>query len=906
MDTNADVGAVFGAPANGLSGASMTIAGTSLTTTETAYPSATFNALTVNSGGSVTTPNGAGVTANTLVANGAFLNTGVQALSAVITDGSVVNGTSASGLSLEIDNGTSSPGSLTLQDSIVGPHGGIVNGTFSISNSQVIGLFSFNLEGTGQVVNSTFNQVGGIVNATGSLLVQNSSLSSSQGSLTILGGVATLEAGTTYSGVGNLNVGSGGSGSLANPGSLTLDGAGTKVTLGSGFPQVNISSSLLGSSTLNVQNGAQLSDGGNTQAQLLIGNGTLNVLSGGKVSVASIDSSAGAIVVNGENSSLTSNLINLGAASSSLPPPQTVLLVQNGARVNAGTINLGVPGGGAGALNVTGGSFVQYSSLDASGPNVYVNNAYLSNAPPVYVGSGSSLSSNQNIRDTLAVDATVTGAGSNWSSYGLTVLAGTLTISDGGELHSNSGFGALGTAAIEVDGSNSMLSTGPSTLSGAASITISNGGAAKILGLGTSLNASGTTKMLIDGVGSTLTANNGDLTGSASLTISGGGAVNFTDNTVETLLENNSTVTITGSGSQLTTESNLTDKASLAVENLAKATVAGTLTIGSNGATPDAGHLYINGGGVVTTGSANVSFGSVEITGGGELNLQSGSLIVGGIESGSSLTSGVASLEISDTGRLNGVQNATIPLGTLSVTNGASVDVGSRAEIGGLGTINVSSGSLNVGTVLLPQGQGWVTVGYGGTLSGCASDANCIVNNTFIGPGKVIGSVAIQAGGRASPGDPESFNISGDYLQTGGTLDLQIDGAQAGQFDQLIIGGSAQFSGGDIELDFGDGFAPITGETFDLLSAANGISFSGTNLEFEGLAPGFDYTTSFADGQFDLTALNDGISSGGTPPPPPSSVPEPATWSLIASALLLLLLVNGLRKRELDCRTSRS
>jgi len=119
----------------------MIISGTSLTTTDMSGPqSATFNTLTVNSGGSVTAA-GAGISATTLKATDATLTGPVRATVANITD-STISSTGYQGLSL----GTSS--SLTLVNSTIGPNGGGASGSVFISNSTVIGHFGVNVQGS--------------------------------------------------------------------------------------------------------------------------------------------------------------------------------------------------------------------------------------------------------------------------------------------------------------------------------------------------------------------------------------------------------------------------------------------------------------------------------------------------------------------------------------------------------------------------------------------------------------------------------------------------------------------------------------------------------------------------------------------------------------------------------------
>jgi hypothetical protein len=66
-------------------------------------------------------------------------------------------------------------------------------------------------------------------------------------------------------------------------------------------------------------------------------------------------------------------------------------------------------------------------------------------------------------------------------------------------------------------------------------------------------------------------------------------------------------------------------------------------------------------------------------------------------------------------------------------------------------------------------------------------------------------------------------------------------------------------SGSVLELDFTNGFAPHTGDTFDLVAYG---SFTGnfSTIDIEGLEPGFQYNlASDGNGNLQLTALNDGV-----------------------------------------------
>ncbi len=84
--------------------------------------------------------------------------------------------------------------------------------------------------------------------------------------------------------------------------------------------------------------------------------------------------------------------------------------------------------------------------------------------------------------------------------------------------------------------------------------------------------------------------------------------------------------------------------------------------------------------------------------------------------------------------------------------------------------------------------------------------------------------VLINSGGTLAPGGNGSIgstNVNFGYSQLAGSvLDIDIGGTASGQFDQLTVGGGADFDGAlDIAL-FG-GFTPSLSDTFPIVQAGN-------------------------------------------------------------------------------------
>jgi hypothetical protein len=83
-----------------------------------------------------------------------------------------------------------------------------------------------------------------------------------------------------------------------------------------------------------------------------------------------------------------------------------------------------------------------------------------------------------------------------------------------------------------------------------------------------------------------------------------------------------------------------------------------------------------------------------------------------------------------------------------------------------------------------------------------------------------------------------------------------------------------------ILFNFMNGFAPVAGNTFDLIRVGGSADFSSAIFGIGGLAPGFEYRFNFDDGTFRLSALNDGVIA--------TTVPEPGTLWLLGGALFML------------------
>jgi pectate lyase len=151
---------------------------------------------------------------------------------------------------------------------------------------------------------------------------------------------------------------------------------------------------------------------------------------------------------------------------------------------------------------------------------------------------------------------------------------------------------------------------------------------------------------------------------------------------------------------------------------------------------------------------------------------------------------------------------------TLNITNGW-LEVVNTLEIAnaGTGTLNLSGGKLRVGT--LTNGGGTASFNFtGGTLA-----ADTVTFNL------------VNQGGIISPGDsPGQTHVVGDLTQNGAsTLAIDINGTNSGQFDKVVVDGTATLDGA-LVITFTNGYVPPYGAVVTILTCA---SRGGTFASFD-------------------------------------------------------------------------
>jgi autotransporter-associated beta strand protein len=183
--------------------------------------------------------------------------------------------------------------------------------------------------------------------------------------------------------------------------------------------------------------------------------------------------------------------------------------------------------------------------------------------------------------------------------------------------------------------------------------------------------------------------------------------------------------------------------------------------------------------------------------------------------------------------------------GVLLTISGASETIGSLAGGGAAGgnvTLNTSltTGGNNTSTTYagVISGPGGLTkIGSGafkltgsnsyeglttvasGTLSvDGAIPGDTIVQNgaTLAGAGTIGGTASVQSGGILAPGTSVGTINVGTLTMAGGSiLGMEIGSTS----DQVVVGGAATL-GGTLAVSFAEGFIPVVGQTFTLLTAS--------------------------------------------------------------------------------------
>ncbi len=835
--------------------------------------SGTVGGVTLNGGGDTLTGN------TTLTTGGITVNSSANTIAGTVTGAITQNGGSAlavngtaTGTDTLASGATTLSGTGTVGGAVTLNGGGnTVNGTNLTVNSLAITGTGNTLTGTETATNgvtlggtSTVSQTSGTLK--GSINDTSSGTSTFAGviangatpaSVTLNNGAGTLNfsGANTYTGATTLTAGTlilSGTGrlgatavSIAN--GATLSATGTTNSVGGGITD--------NSGTINLQNGAINTLDGST----LAGSGTLSIdiagtsdkiaLSGaealsGSAFTVNVDSLAGAAAGTAYTfvsaaGGLSASDFTLGTLTGTLAGDMAVF----GGSGTAVTLTLTAPNGYYYTGAAADGNFnnaANYQTL-ASGGTVPLTN--LSNATGgvnVFIGATTPApAANPSVALSAAATInsltfTLTGAGGSVTGIptltinnGVTVqtgVAGTETISAPVALGGNQ------TWTVASAGSTLLDSGG---ISGGFALTKAGAGT---LTLGNTNTYTGATTISAG----TLQVN-GSLAGASAVTVNSGSTLAGTGTVGGTTSVNSATVN--GTGLTLT---------GLVTFNGTNNTLSGTETATNGVAIVGTGAVAQSGmltGSVNDTSSGTSTFAGVIADGGTPstvtLNNAAGTLTLSGINTytgATTLTAGTVDVTTPGTlgtGAPLNIAGGTLDLGTTNQTVGA-------VSITGPGTIQhgtltgtsysdtAASGPATISAIL--AGGGSLT--KSGTSTLVLTNANIFSGGTTLSHGTLLvgNSTALgTAGLTQSGGNLQTTGNGGlainvaSYTQTGGTLTIQLNAAQAPGFtpnganDVLDVAGAASISGSSaLALKFN--FVPVKGDTFTVVESGGGIT----------------------------------------------------------------------------------
>lgn len=680
------------------------------------------------------------------------------------------------------------------------------------------------------------------------------------GALTVAGAIAlgghtiTLDSPATVS-LGNAITGSGkivknGAGALALLGNNANFSGG--VTLNSGILAVGINAGL-GTGALAINGGTLEGTGGNrVLANTIQINSDFGILTGTGITFS------GAVNVNGART-LTNNTAGL-AVSGSLngPTPDsqltlagtgnltlsgTGLTLGTSLRQNSGTITAtGLINSAERTLTQNGGTFT--GSLINRGTFVYNGGAHSGNIANEAGGHAT-------INNNLTLTAVLNNAGTLRVTGGRTLTFAAQHLNNTGTLE-------LAGGILSATASTSFQSSGVITGFGAINTT------------GTTFNNTG--QIHVSGGNLALAANQA-FTNSGTLTVPSGRQVVWNSNSN---FANQGLIELTGGGISGTGTGGLANAAGgeirgtgsigVALTNsggLVRALAGTPLTIVNlAGHNTTGGELRVDDGGTMNVASAFNSSGSVVLAGANaSLHLNSltntGTVRGAGRVTGSVLNGGAVRAE-GGTLSFASAGNTNIAAGRLEASTGAQLFY-TQGLATNAGLIALSGGSFdNNGVALANPGriEGYGTLRTGGLTStgviavggsldvmGSVTNSNLVTvasNSTvrFFGPvtgaGNFsgAGTVAFLAG--YAPGaSPANVSFGGDVaFDSSSSLAIELGGNTPGtQYDRLTIAGDATI-GGALDVSLINGFLPAIGSSFQILSAAGGITgqFSSSSL----------------------------------------------------------------------------
>jgi autotransporter-associated beta strand protein len=270
-------------------------------------------------------------------------------------------------------------------------------------------------------------------------------------------------------------------------------------------------------------------------------------------------------------------------------------------------------------------------------------------------------------------------------------------------------------------------------------------------------------------------------------------------------------------------------------------------TINQSDGTINTGYISYSG---ACPNTYNLSGGSLNITGTTASTLDTLRLLPGTGGSGGTITSADSTITAS--------QNYDAQAGIVNAVLAGDVGLDKT----GSGTVTLMAANTYTGDTTITGG---ILDLLGGSITSDVSVSG--TGSTLKGSGSVVGDVVAAAGSIIEPGDSiGTLTLTGN-VALGGTLDVEYDGAAAGQkIDLLAVTGDLDLTGATFAFAPVDGGSPLSGEPYVFVTYTGGLTGTAGGTAPAGYQ--VDYSTS---GQIALVLI-----------------PEPSTWILLLLAGLAL------------------
>jgi autotransporter-associated beta strand protein len=231
------------------------------------------------------------------------------------------------------------------------------------------------------------------------------------------------------------------------------------------------------------------------------------------------------------------------------------------------------------------------------------------------------------------------------------------------------------------------------------------------------------------------------------------------------------------------------------------------------------------------------------LTGNGTANFRFGGVIRDVFEPRSVIKEGTSKVTFGGHNTYRGqteVRQGTVILNT----PGAAINGSSRVIVSSGASLHISNGLINTDRLSVEPGGAF-------TFTGGEVATN-----------QVDGTLLNQGGVFSPSTDYGVTPISGNFIQSTGTLAIEIGGAEQNwAFDRLSISGTATL-GGVLSLSAVNPYSLTMGQSFEILTAFGGIDGGFTSLVGPVLAPGLAWTVQYTPSSVLLNVVHD-VGSGG-------------------------------------------